>query len=63
MKDTNQIINAFLWRFFGVLFLLFIIFRMIVSFQESTTNELGDRFDELGDRIKANSERVNSTKD
>lgn len=63
MKDTKTTINAFLWRFFGVLFLLFIIFRMIVDFQASTTNELGDKFDELGDRIKANSEKVNGTKE
>lgn len=58
MKDTNQIVNALIWRLFGVGFLLFIIFRMMVGYQESTTNELGDKFDELNERAKTNLERM-----
>lgn len=58
MKDTNAIVNAVLWRLFGVGFLLFVIFRMMVGYQASTTGGLGDSLDVLGERIKANGEKI-----
>ena len=55
-KSYDQAINAFLWRFFGVLFLLFV---MVNSFKDSSKNELGERIDELGLEMEQSSERMN----
>lgn len=56
--DFIQTINAFLWRFFGVLFLLFILYNMIIDYRVSSRNELGGRLDELQLEMEQSSERM-----
>lgn len=54
----NQAINAFIWRFFLVIFLLFVISNMVGDYRDSSRNELGERLDELGLEMEESSERM-----
>lgn len=58
VHSETDTINAFLWRFFGILFLLFVSVNMIRDYKESTQDELAESSDRLEQAIKSSRERI-----
>lgn len=56
--NGSNTIDAALWRFFGILFLLFLLASSIRDYQKSMRNELGEKLDQLGERSRASSEKI-----
>lgn len=56
--DYNKLINTFIWRFFGVAFLIFVLFKMFGSIKESNQNKLGDHLDVSGEQIDQNLQKI-----
>lgn len=59
--NAADAINAFLWRFFGILFLLFVISSMARDYKESTRDELSVKFDSLAEQTQQNLEKLEKT--
>lgn len=56
--NGSNTIDGASWRFFGILFLMFVLVNSIRSYQESTRDELGEKLDELGETMEASSEKI-----
>jgi hypothetical protein len=56
-NGTNTI-DGSLWRFFGILFLLFVLFNALRGYNESTRDELGESLDRLEQRTSASLEKI-----
>lgn len=56
--SASDVINTFIWKFFGTLFLLFVVANMIGDYRRTNVDELGASLDRLEAESEENLERI-----